>query len=169
MLPENIWYGKFWSCSLTPGRVYSVLGVRCRSTPQTIPRESTMGPNRPLVGRLKLMFQDMDADTCPLVPEDQVSQFPSKILEMLFRDFSPQYLGDMGTLVKVTDQRHYETITRIVQWITKGEAASFLVQHKPQVRKRNGDREYPRAHMNAEMEYYADYILLVLRRQIFPI
>jgi hypothetical protein len=101
-----------------------------------------MESKRPFVGRLKLMFQDEAADTCPLLSEEQVGHFPPKIPEMLFRDFAPQDLGDMGTLVRVTDQRHYETITKIVQWITKGEAASFLVQDKPQVRKRNGDREY---------------------------
>jgi hypothetical protein len=84
----------------------------------------------------------MAADTCLLLFEDQVSQIPPKILEMLFHDSAPQDFGDMGTLVRMTDQGHYETITKTVQWITKGEAASFLAQHKPQVRKRNGDREY---------------------------
>jgi hypothetical protein len=101
-----------------------------------------MDPKRPFVGKLKLMFQDMAVDTWPLLSEDQVSRIPPKILEMLFREYAPQNFGDMGTVVRMTDQRHYETITKIVQWITEGEAASFLVQHKPRVRKRNGDRRY---------------------------
>lgn len=66
------------------------------------------------------------------------------MLERLFRDFATEDLGDFGTVVRVADEKHYGTITQILQWVTKGEAADFLVSHKPQVLKREGDRKYER-------------------------
>ena len=66
------------------------------------------------------------------------------MLDVLFRDFAREDLGDFGTVIRVADEEYYGTITKVLQWITKGEAADFLISHKPQVLKREGDRKYQR-------------------------
>lgn len=98
----------------------------------------------PFIGRLKIILLNKAADTCPTLSADHVNKIPPKMLEVLFRDFTTEKLGDLGTVVRANNKDHDRTIMRTLQWITKGEAADFLVSHKPQVLKREGDRKYKR-------------------------
>jgi hypothetical protein len=100
-----------------------------------------MEPGEIFTGRLKVMLHNKAVDTCPQLSEDQVHKVPTKIRDVLFNDYPLLDYGDAGKVIKVTDENHHEPITRTLQWITRGQASEFLVQHTPEV-KRGGDREY---------------------------
>lgn len=75
-----------------------------------------------------------------LEEQEQVSRIPLRLLVVLKGSVSDD-LGDMGTVVRVTDSRYYEAFTKTLQWITKGEAADFLEPRKLEVITQEGDRK----------------------------
>jgi hypothetical protein len=100
-----------------------------------------MEPGELFTGKLKVTLHNKAKDTCPQLSEDQVHKIPTKIRDVLFNDYTLLDYGDAGKVIEVTDENHHEPIARTLQWITKGEAAEFLAQHTPQV-KRGRDRKW---------------------------
>jgi hypothetical protein len=110
-----------------------------RIAPNLTRQSANMDLRKPFVGSLKIILDSKKPDICPTLSEDQARQVPPKLLKELFRDFSPDDLGDLGTLVQVLDKKWHGTLTKMVQWIRKGEAADFLNEKEPYVRR--PDRE----------------------------
>jgi hypothetical protein len=95
---------------------------------------------RPFFGSLKVLLGDQPKNTCPMLSRKQVAKIPYKLLTVL-SESSPEDLGDMGTVVRVTDKQHHEPLKRTLEWITRGETADFLTTRQFYVTRNKGERK----------------------------
>lgn len=106
------------------------------------PAASIMDRGRPPITKLKIMLDGRPGDTCPALDQHQIARIPSDFLDILCRDYKTLDYDDFGTVILVSDDKYLTTIVKRVQWIAKGEKASFLFAPKHDVVKKNGDSEY---------------------------
>lgn len=96
---------------------------------------------KPLTGPLKVMLEGQEKDTCPVLNQEQVAKIPPKIYGWIAREGVQEDLGDMGTVVRVSDSQYHTEMKRALGWIGKGADADFLMTLRLDVLKRQGDRK----------------------------
>jgi hypothetical protein len=89
--------------------------------------------NEPFTGQLKLCLPPQSAKTVPLMDADQVNKIPPGLLNWTWSNASDiQDLGDI-TIVTVKDETSHLRIQRVVEWILRGEEASFFAKGKLEI------------------------------------
>ena len=99
-----------------------------------------MGRNffdEPFSGQLKLSLPPLDAKAVPLVTADQVNRIPPPLPNWLWTVASQVQDLDEITVVTVADQSCHQRIQRLVEWNLLGEEASFFVNGKLEVVRRD--------------------------------
>lgn len=91
---------------------------------------------------LKVFLHNKPKNTCPALSQRELGLMPRKLLDILLHEHEPEDFDDIGTVVRVNDERLHEDIIKTIKWIKKGEAADFFKSPKLEVRRRNGDRKY---------------------------
>lgn len=91
-------------------------------------------------GLLQIILVGKDSKLLPVLSEDQVRKIPRATFDEFMEACEKQVHGH-STVAYIKDERHHLSIQRIVQWITKGEEALFLVEPRMQVCNKEGDRK----------------------------
>lgn len=89
--------------------------------------------DEPFIGQLKLSLPPMNAKAVPLMTADQVNKIPLHLLGWIWTVASQVQDLDEITIVTVADQSCHPKIRRVVQWILRGEEASFFVKGRSEV------------------------------------
>lgn len=89
--------------------------------------------DQPFVGQLKLSLPPLNAKAVPLMTADQVNKIPSHLLSWIWSVASQVQDLDEITIVTVADQSCHPKIRRVVQWILRGEEATFFVKGRSEV------------------------------------
>jgi hypothetical protein len=89
--------------------------------------------DEPFAGQLKLSLPPLNAKAVPLICADEVNKIPSHLLSWIWSVASQVQDLDEVTIVTVADQSCHPKIRRVVQWILRGEEASFFVKGKSEV------------------------------------
>lgn len=76
-----------------------------------------------------------------MLNQEQVAKIPPKIHDWIFREGVREDLGDMGTVVRVSNSQHHTEMKRALGWIGKGVDVDFLMALRLDVIKRQGDRK----------------------------